>query len=80
MEAIRVGLVTPRSFHFLPAAPIIGRVLNVGDGTPGAEPVVLIRESLWRRRFGASASIVGETIHLSGLKRTVTVAAQAPSI
>ena len=71
VEAIRVGLVTPRSFHFLPAAPIIGRVLNAEDGTPGAEPVVLIRESLWRRRFGASASIVGEAIQLAGLKRTV---------
>ena len=32
---------------------------------------MLVRESLWRRRFGASASIVGESIQLSGLKRTV---------
>ena len=71
VEAIRVSLVTPRSFQFLPAVPIIGRVLTLEDGVPGAEPVVLIRESLWRRRFGASASIVGEAIQLSGLKRTV---------
>ena len=71
VEAIRVGLVTPRSFQFLPAVPIIGRVLTLEDGVPSAEPVVLIRESLWRRRFGASASIVGEPIQLSGLKRTV---------
>ena len=28
VEAIRVGLVTPRSFQFLPAVPIIGRVLT----------------------------------------------------
>jgi putative ABC transport system permease protein len=71
VEAIRVGLVTPRSFQFLPAAPIIGRVLTIEDGVRGAEPVVLIRESLWRRRFAASASIVGEAIQLAGLKRTV---------
>ena len=71
VEAIRVGLVTPRSFQFLPAVPIIGRVLTFDDGMPSAEPVVLIRESLWRRRFGAGASIVGESIQLSGLKRTV---------
>ena len=70
-EAIRVGLVTPRSFQFLPAVPMIGRVLTVEDGAPGAAPVVLVRESLWRRRFGGSPSIVGESIQLSGLTRTV---------
>jgi len=71
VEAIRAGLVTPRSFQFLPAVPIIGRVLAVEDGMPGAAPVVLIRESLWRRRFGADASIVGRPIQLSGLPRAV---------
>jgi putative ABC transport system permease protein len=71
VEPIRVGLVTPRSFQFLPAVPIVGRVLTVEDGAPGAEPVVLVRESLWRRRFGGNPSILGEPIQLSGLKRTV---------
>jgi len=71
VEAIRAGLITPRSFQFLPAVPIAGRALAVDDGMPGAEPVVVIRESLWRRRFGASASIVGRPIHISGLPRTV---------
>lgn len=71
VEAIRVGLVTPLSFQFLPAVPMIGRLLTLEDGAPGAEPVVLVRESLWRRRFGASESIVGQPIHLSGLERMV---------
>jgi putative ABC transport system permease protein len=71
VEAIRAGLVTPRSFQFLPAVPIIGRMLTAEDGAPGAEPVVLVRESLWRRRFGSSATILGEPIQLSGLERTV---------
>lgn len=71
VEAIRVNLVTPRSFQFLPAVPMMGRVLTLEDGAPGAAPVVLVRESLWRRRFGASTSILGQSIHLSGLRRTV---------
>ena len=71
VEAIRVSLVTPRSFQFLPAVPMLGRVLTLEDGASGAAPVVLIRESLWRRRFGASASIVGEPMQLSGVTRTV---------
>ena len=71
VEAIRVGLVTPRSFQFLPAVPMVGRVLTPEDGVAGAEPVAVVRESLWRRRFGASESILGQPIHLSGVERTV---------
>jgi predicted permease len=71
VEPISVGLVTPRSFQFLPAVPMIGRVFTPADGVPGAEPVVLVRESVWRRRFSARASLVGEAIQLSGTKRTV---------
>jgi len=71
VEAIRVGLVTPRSFLYLPAVPLIGRVLTGDDGLRGAEPVVLLRESLWRRRFGARPTILGDAIQLSGLSRTV---------
>ncbi len=71
VETIRVDLMTPRSFQVLPAVPIVGRVLTAEDGAAGAEPVVLVRESLWRRRFGASETIVGQQVQLSGLPRTV---------
>ena len=71
VEAIRVNLVTPRSFQFLPAVPMVGRLLAPEDGAPGAAPVVLIRESLWRRRFGTRVSIAGEPVHLAGVQRTV---------
>jgi putative ABC transport system permease protein len=71
VESIRVNLMTPRSFQFLPAVPIVGRVFAPEDGASGAAPVVLIRESLWRRRFGASAAIIGQPIQLSGIQRTV---------
>jgi putative ABC transport system permease protein len=71
VESIDVGLITPRSFQFLPAVPLLGRALIAADGEPGAEPVVVLRESVWRRRFGGSPSILGQPIQLSGLTRTV---------
>ena len=71
IEPISVNLITPKSFAVLPAAPIIGRALSAADGQPGAESVAVLRESLWRRRFAASASIVGQPIQLSGMQRTV---------
>ena len=71
IETIDGALVTPRSFQFLPAVPISGRLLTPADGESGAEPVVLLRESLWRRRFDANPSLVGRAIQLSGVTRTV---------
>jgi hypothetical protein len=71
VEPIAVNLMTPRSFQHLPAVPMLGRVLIDADGESGAAPVVVLRESIWRRRFGASPSIVGQSIQLSGLARTV---------
>jgi len=71
VESMNVGLVTPRSFQYLPAVPMLGRVLTAADGESGAAPVVVLRESLWRRRFGASPSIVGQSIQLSGRQRMV---------
>jgi predicted permease len=71
VESIGVGLITPRSFQFLPAVPLFGRALIAADGESGAEPVVVLRESVWRRRFGASPAILGRSIQLSGLTRTV---------
>ena len=71
VESIGVGLITPRSFQFLPAVPMHGRALTATDGEPGAEPVVVLRESMWRRRYGGSPSILGQSIQLSGLTRTV---------
>ena len=71
VEPMSVGLITPRSFQFLPAVPMLGRALTAADGEPGAEPVVVLRESVWRRRFGASPSVLGQPIQLSGLTRTV---------
>ena len=71
VEPMSVGLITPRSFQFLPAVPMLGRALTAADGEPGAEPVVVLRESVWRRRFGGSPSILGQSIQLSGLTRTV---------
>lgn len=71
LSPIRCAFITPRSLRFLPAAPIAGRLLIPADGEIGAEPVALIRESLWRRMFDAAPSIVGRQIDVAGARRTV---------
>jgi predicted permease len=50
----------------LATRPVAGRLFDPGDERPGATPVLLLDEGIWRTRFGADASIVGRTVKLNG--------------
>jgi putative ABC transport system permease protein len=41
----------------------IGRKFTKEDFAPGAEPVALIGDAIWRSRFGADRGVVGRVIH-----------------
>ena len=71
VEPVRGAFITPRSLRLLAASPIAGRILIPADGEPGAERVVLIRDSLWKRRYGGDAGLIGRPIEIGGLMRTV---------
>ena len=71
VESIPGALITPRSMRWLDAVPVMGRTLIPADGEAGAEPVVLIRESLWRRRYSGDAGLVGRSLMIGGQPRTV---------
>ena len=51
--------------------PVAGRAFNESDDDPGAAPVALLNEELWRRRFGGDQGIIGRTINLNGTVHTV---------
>jgi putative ABC transport system permease protein len=71
IESVRGAMITPRSMKVLPAAPTMGRVLIPADAEPGAERVVLLRESLWKRRFDGASSVIGQQVTVGGVPRTV---------
>ena len=71
VETVPGAFITPRSIALLPASPVAGRMLIPTDGNTGAEPVVLIRDSLWKRRYGADAALIGRQIDIGGRMRTV---------
>src|SRR5688572_26930535 len=64
VESISGTLLTPGSMRWLDAVPVAGRAFVAEDGAPGAEPVVVIRESLWRRRYSADPGLVGNVINV----------------
>ena len=58
--------ITPNLFAVLGAAPALGRAFTAEEARPGAAPVVILSDGLWRRRFGGDPAIVGRTIRIAG--------------
>jgi putative ABC transport system permease protein len=77
-ERIFAGVVEPRYFRVLGTAPLLGRSLVDADDQPGADPVVVLSEAFWSRRFARSPEVLGRTLQLSGhAARVVGVMPQA---
>ena len=55
----------------LGVSPVLGRGFTEEEDEIGNEQVVLLSDSLWRRRFGADPSIVGTAITLNGAPHVV---------
>src|SRR5262245_14472494 len=72
MSRVMGELVTGNYFPTLGVPAALGRAFGTEtDGAPGAHPVAVISHGLWRRRFGAEAGLVGQTIVLNGRQFTV---------
>ncbi len=65
-EDLRALRVTADLFDVLRVAPRIGRAFTADNEVDGRDKVVVLSDSLWRRRFGANPAIVGQTIPLDG--------------
>ena len=58
-------------FSVLGMQPILGRSLTVADDQPDAAAVAVLDERVWRSSFAGDAGVVGRTIYLNGIPRTV---------
>jgi putative ABC transport system permease protein len=70
-ELISGAVVSANFFHVLGAAPRMGRWFSDPEDLSGQHQVVVLADSLWQRRFGADASIIGRKITLGGSPYTV---------
>lgn len=58
------AVVTGGFFNVLGARAAIGRALTPDDDLSGAEPVVVISDGLWRRRYGSTRDITGRRLQM----------------
>lgn len=58
-------------FRLLGATPLLGRHFSAEEELLGRDQVVILSETLWRQRFGANPSIVGETVPLNAERNVV---------
>jgi putative ABC transport system permease protein len=70
-ERVAAYIVTPNIFDLLGATPMLGRSFVEGDGALNAPAVVVLSHALWQRRFGADRTLVGKSVSISGVMRTV---------
>ncbi len=63
-------------FDALGVKPALGRAFLPGEDEPGRDQVVVLKHSLWERRFGSDPNIVGRALTLNA--KTFTVIGVAP--
>ena len=64
-SAVTAGFLTTLGVH-----PTLGRLFAAGEDRPGAAPVALLGDDLWRR-LGAEPGLIGRVLRLEGQPTTV---------
>ena len=70
-ERISDERVTANYFAVLGIGAQIGRTFEPENGQAGHDNVVVLSDSLWRRKFGADPSVIGRSITLNDVPMTV---------
>jgi len=77
-EQLTGSRISPSLMPLLGIAPLQGRTFRDDEEKPGAAPVAMIGEGLWKRRFGGDRNLVGHPVTLDGTDYTVVgIAPQA---
>ena len=70
-EPVLVAEITASAFAIAGTPALLGRYLLPADESEAAASVVVIGHDAWRLRFGGDPNVVGRSIGLGGLPRTI---------
>mgnify|MGYP002478941222 CR=1 FL=1 len=72
-----VKYVSTNFFDALGAKAALGRTFLAGEEEPGRDQVVVLKHSLWQRRFGSDPNMVGRSLTFNG--KTFSVVGVMPA-
>ncbi len=70
-ETIEIVEATVELLPMVGVRARLGRLAGIDDDAADAEPVVVLTDKLWQRRFGADPEILGQLVKLDGAEHTV---------
>ena len=70
-QRVAAAVVTAGFFSALRITPLQGRTFTETDEQPGAPPVVVIAQGLWKRQFAADAGVLDRPLYVDGIAHQV---------
>ena len=70
-EPVIVAEITASAFAITNTPAVLGRYLLPADEVDTASPVVVIGYQAWQLRFAGDPDVIGRTVHLGGVPRTI---------
>ena len=68
---VQASEVSASFFDVLRAQPLIGRTFAPDENEPGKDNVLVLAYGLWQQRFGGRRDVVGSTVAINGVPRTI---------
>ena len=75
-DTLTGAMVSPEFFTAANVRPLLGRFFLQSEYETVVQPVVVLSDELWRRRFKGAPQIIGDRVQLNG--QAVTVIGVAP--
>ena len=79
-ERISIGRVSDNFFSVLKMRTSTGRLFRSGDDQPEADPIAVISNGLWKRRFGGDPDVLGRSLTLNGVAYSIVGVLQTDNL
>src|SRR5688572_23620571 len=70
-ERFRGTYISANGFRLIGQSPSMGRDFVPDDDRPGAPPVVMLSDGVWRSRYSGDPAVIGRTVRVNGVPSTV---------